>query len=158
MSYAQLPCSELSFQQRVNRVVDAGVITAGSTYRKTERPEKIEAGVCQLCGRALPVAYRAVRYRGDGNVDLREAAPNTAEAEKLRERFEKDGLANLGADGWIVLRVSACECLNEDVFRAADREIERRRREEFGRGKLRAPITSKPPRLRDPVPVAAALE
>ncbi|RMH26839.1 MAG: hypothetical protein D6692_08565 [Planctomycetota bacterium] len=113
-------CDRVSRESRINRLADY-------LYRKPV--VVLTAGVCQVCGHKLPVAYRAVRVDEHGNTQWNEVPPGCEKAERLAARVASGEIfETLERTGWLILQKCACESLDEHVWREATALAEERRR------------------------------
>jgi len=124
------PCNTLPYPQRIERL---------ASYLWS-RPDALpQAGICQVCGHTLPVAYRSVQVvdrrvneqTGRMRMKVDDAAPGSDGAKRLEDLIAaRRDLSDLFANDRLVMAVAACDRLDEDVWRAALRANVDRRREE----------------------------
>jgi len=104
MSYYEQPCSALDREHLVKRLADY-------LYRKPE--VELQAGVCQVCGHALPVAYRAVKWK-DGHAQTVDCLPGSEEAAKFEGRITAGTLPTYDEHGWWFFRQCACDAFGAE--------------------------------------------
>lgn len=103
-AYFQDACSALDRDRLVKRLADHLWHNPVREYRP---------GVCQVCGHALPVAYRAVRFH-DGKCKTLEVAPGSEEQERLEAKIRDGSYVNGTAHGWWIMDVRGCDALGPE--------------------------------------------
>lgn len=140
-------CCNLDFEARARRL----------QQHMAQRADALTVpGRCQVCGHVLPIAYRAMRCINPhedprkAEYECKEEAPGSEGALEFERRIGAGTVDHFPADGWIILRVSACAGIDEAIWKRM-RKLQAEEKLEALKASARGP-GEKPRRMRgDPV-------
>lgn len=129
------PCRELTAEQRAYRL-------AGYLWDKPERETR--AGVCQVCGHALKVSYRAVKATEGASSEIIETPTGSEQEKVIRAKIAGGSLWDaFERTGWMVFDCRACDAITPEVWTHAKAINEEKKRERAAVGKS-APAQPEP--------------
>lgn len=134
MSTTQTPCTSLSLEQRVLRMV----AHFDDVRLDRELPPRVP-GVCQLCGHALGAAFFVTHANAqDGTPGGQQVIPAGSDDAERLIRLGPDGRGELfGKVGAMAVGIYACECMTGHV-----RDLARDRIAERIRARMNATTTA----------------
>jgi hypothetical protein len=134
-TYYNSPCRELSTEQRAHRL-------ACYLWDKPERETR--AGVCQVCGHALPVSYRAVKATEGAANEVIETPAGSEQEKAIRAKIASGSIWDaFERTGWTIFDCRSCDAITPEVWTWAKRINDEKKRERAAVGKS-APAQPEP--------------